>query len=187
MGTNNENFESNKHSTYRNLVQGADAITVRDRFDNIYNRLNEFIVSENLTKKVKISITNLEQVLVAYFDDINRIKSFHNINRVNDIKIHAYEAFWLLRKKPLQVLEDFDYCEAINEKFVSFFIVDYILQKKTDVVLSGLKKEHFEEFIKTLYYWFKFRKFDAQSIEIILLSFLAGVAVGSNQSNDDAI
>ena len=167
------------HSTYMNIIQGTDEVVVRDRFNSLLERMGVFIAENDLAGRVKISETILEQVVVAYFDDVNRLKDFHGIELVAETKIHAYTAFWLLRKKPLQIIEDFAQCEAINEKFVTIYLVDFMLREKYDVVLSGPSKEQYEEFVKTINYCFKYRRFDAQSIELVLLSFLAGVAVGS--------
>ena len=99
MNSYTDNPEQIHISSYKNLVQGSDAAVVRERFDNLYERMSEFIIEERLTEKVCISVANLEQVLVAYFDDINRIKSFHDIELINTVKIHSYEAFWLLPAK----------------------------------------------------------------------------------------
>jgi hypothetical protein len=169
--------------TYKNFLTGdkSAGITVfRDRFNNMHERIEAFINEYGFTGQVEISGTNLAQALLAYFDEVDRIKYFHQIKRINEVKIHAYTAFWLLRKKPIQIIEDFKYCEEINELFVTFYLADFILKEKGQIELTGIKKEQYEEFMKTLNYAFKFRHFDAQNIELILLSFLAGFAVGSS-------
>jgi len=170
-------------SSYRNYVAGDEAAAMnvfRDRFNNLFERIEAFINEYGFDGKVAISETNLAHMLLAYFDDVDRIKYFHQIKRVNEVKIHAYTAFWLLRKKPIQVIDAFKDCEAINELFVTFYLVDFVLREKGQTELTGQKKEQYEEFVKTLNYAFKFRQYDAHNIELVLLSFLAGFALGSS-------
>ena len=185
MSTHNDKSEHERNSTYWNLAQGENAIIIRDRFDSLYSMMNDFINANNLTEQVRISVICLEQALIAYFDDINRIKTFHGMGLVNEIKIRAHTAFWILRKKPLQILKDYEHCESVNEKFISFYLMDFMLREKSKAVLSGSQKDQYTEFVKTLNYWFKYRKFDAQSIELILLSFIAGTAVEHSLYNND--
>jgi hypothetical protein len=169
--------------TYKNYAASGENTSVdifRDRTNALNERMESFIQTQGYTGKAEVSGTNLAYALLAYFDDIERIKIFHQINLVNEIKIHAYTAFWLLRKKPIQILEEFDQCESINEMFVTSYLMDFILKEKQNVKLSGVKKEQYDELLKTLYYTFKFRHFDAQMIELVLISFLAGFAVGAS-------
>jgi hypothetical protein len=46
--------------------------------------------------------------VLGYFSDIMRLKDFHKIERVNDLKILAYETSWLLKRKPLQIKDSND-------------------------------------------------------------------------------
>jgi len=172
--------------TYRNYalqmhnLTDADEvfeIIFRDRINALNERLESF-VNAQCAGKAEVSGKNLAFALIAYFDDIERIKRFHQITRVNEIKIHAYTAFWILRKKPLQVLQEFEESEAINELFVTTYLMDFILKDKTGIVLTDAEKKQFDELPKNIYYTFKYRHYDAQSIELMLISFLAGYSLG---------
>ena len=94
----------------------------------------------------------------------------------NEVKIKAYETFWLLKRRPLQLkaqLED-DKWLYINEKFLLARIASFILRDNINIPLTKEKKEAFTNFLDTLYYYLKFRKTDAQAIELMLLGFDAG-------------
>ncbi len=45
----------------------------------------------------------LHQVVMDYFADVYRLKEFHKIENTNMAKILAYEAYWILRRKPIQM------------------------------------------------------------------------------------
>lgn len=49
------------------------------------------------------------------------MKKMHNITNINEIKVCAYESYWLLRRHPLQIIDNKLYEEKVvfaNEKFV---------------------------------------------------------------------
>ena len=109
-------------------------------------------------------------------DKISFIKSYQEIGHINEVKIKAYETFWLLKRRPLQLkaqLED-DKWLYINEKFLLARIASFILRDNINIPLTKEKKEAFTNFLDTLYYYLKFRKTDAQAIELMLLGFDAG-------------
>jgi hypothetical protein len=166
--------------SYKDLLDEFGEEVVKRSIDSWKERLDSFIISRGLSDKVRVSDRNLYLAMLSYFSDIKRIKPYHVINDVNDVKIHSYLAYWIMRKKPLQILSDFDSCERVNERFVAFMLTDFLLRDWIDTVLSGEAKEQFENFTKTLYYTFSYRDYSAQSIELVLLGFLAGVAVGEN-------
>ena len=176
MSSANESVKND----YKDLIDefGEDAIA--ERINSWKLRIDAFIDSKGLSEKVRVSDRNLWLALLSYFSDIKRLKSYHGIKEINGIKIHSYTAFWLLRKKPIQVLEEFEDCERINERFVAFVLVDFLLRDWSEAILSGKAQKQFIEFTQTLYYTFSYRDFSAQSIEIVLTAFLAGVAVGEN-------
>lgn len=55
--------------------------------------------------KVTINTDLLGQVVLNYFEDVDRLKKFEGIKRTNEDKIYGYETFWLLRDKPIQVID----------------------------------------------------------------------------------
>lgn len=41
--------------------------------------------------------------IMDYFTDVYRLKEFHKIKNINMIKIVAYEVYWILKRKPIQI------------------------------------------------------------------------------------
>ncbi len=104
---------------------------------------------------------------------------FLTFNKLNEIKIKAYETFWLLKRKPLQLkgqVED-DKFLYVNEKFLLTRLTSFMLGDDINKPIVGENSTMFKNFLDTLYYYLKFRKCDAQSMELMLLAFKAGQLV----------
>ncbi|MCI9604913.1 MAG: hypothetical protein HFH19_12150 [Ruminococcus sp.] len=104
---------------------------------------------------------------------------FLTFNKLNEIKIKAYETFWLLKRKPLQLkgqVEN-DKFLYVNEKFLLTRLTSFMLGDDINKPIVGENSTMFKNFLDTLYYYLKFRKCDAQSMELMLLAFKAGQLV----------
>lgn len=123
----------------------------------------------------------LTHAVMDYFSDIQRLKDYQKIEHINEIKIKAYETFWLLQRKPIQLkeqLED-DRLLYVNEKFLMTRLTSFMLGDEINRPIVGEEGVSFKNFLNTLYYYLKFRRCDAQSIELMLLAFQAGKLVFS--------
>ena len=96
----------------------------------------------------------------------------------------AYEISWLLRRKPIQVLEDQrEDLVYINEKFILSYAVNFLTTSKESIRyqdLSKVRQQCFNGFIESFYYHLKYRNCGAQSIELALLRFEAGMTINPN-------
>ena len=107
---------------------GVDLTRVAKRFVYILFKMNLFINQYDLGKKVIINRKMLAEAIHDYFVDTVRTKKFHKIEYTNSEKVYAYMAYWLFRRKPLQVIEEFKGCEFVNRVIyntVSFVINSY--------------------------------------------------------------
>ncbi len=123
----------------------------------------------------------MTHAVMDYYSDIQRLKEYQKIERVNEIKIKAYETFWLLKRKPIQLmkqLED-DKMLYVNEKFLLTRLTSFMLGEDMNIPLVEDKKKAYTNYLDTLYYYLKFRRCDAQAIELMLLAFQAGRVVFS--------
>ena len=123
--------------------------------------------------QVVLNKYSLSCMLVDYFMDIGRLKEFHHIEHVNSIKIVSYITYWFLRRKPIQVLSDENSLLYVNEKFITLYILDFLMNEARGNLLDREEKG-LVAFREQLFYYLKYRHFDAQSIEMMLLSFFAG-------------
>lgn len=142
----------------------------------LYSIAENYLCVEDLLDKVAISKEILEHVLIDYFVDIDRLKEFAKIERVNDVKIYAYMSYWILKHKPLQIInaKESNNLAFVNESFVSHMLRGILFTDPEDVVLLNNKVDDVDAFISTLEYYFKYRSYSAQSIELIILAFWAG-------------
>ena len=59
-------------------------------------------------------------------------------------------------------------------------LTNFMLQDNINVPMIQERKEAFTNFLDTLYYYLKFRKTDAQALELMLLAFQAGRLIGKS-------
>ena len=95
-----------KGGKYSYLLEEFKEQKIEEKFYTLYEYLYAFIETHQLGDKVHISVELLEQTLVDYFVDVYRLKKFHHIEKINDIKIHAFTAYWLANEKVLQMKEN---------------------------------------------------------------------------------
>lgn len=145
----------------------------KSRYAALYNDIVKYIKASKFDEKVVLNKYSLSCMLVDYFMDIGRLKEFHRIDHINSIKIVAYVSYWFLRRKPIQVLAYDDDLLYVNEKFITLYILDFLMNNERGNILDRTERG-LEAFRNQLLYYFKYRRFDAQNIEMILMSFFSG-------------
>jgi hypothetical protein len=148
--------------------------TIVSRYIGILRRINTFINVKNVGRNIRIDTDLLKRAVIDYFVDITRIKEFHEIPEVNREKIYGYLSYWLLKRKPIQVLSPFSGSGFINELFVTSYLVTNILSEKNiGNDIYGANKA-FYKFQELLYYNLKYRPVSQQSIELMVGAFFCG-------------
>lgn len=165
---------SDKH--YQYLVEKFTADKIESRYAFVYDFLSDYIIQNEYQEKLIISVDILDHVIVDYFVDIDRLKGFQEIERVNQIKIFSYLSFWILRHKPLQVICEKNASELsfVNEKMVTAFLRSYLFASPDSIPILSDNQVTIDIFIKSMEYYFEYRDYSAKSIEIMLLAFEAG-------------
>ena len=166
----------NTYVDYNMILDYFGEEKVSGRIEQIYNEMMDFLRDYDLDEVAYVHRITLCHAVMDYFSDIKRLKDYQPIERVNEIKIKAYETFWLLKRKPLQLIgqaED-DKLIYINEKFLLMRLASFMLGNEMATPLVGDKGKAFKNYLDTLYYYLKFRRCDPQSIELALLAFQAG-------------
>lgn len=166
----------NTYIKYDELVDVVGIDVIESRIQQISQEMLDFLKSNELEDVAYIHEMALTHAIMDYFSDIQRLKDYHHIEHVNEIKIKAYETFWLLKRKPLQLkqqIED-DRLLYVNEKFLLTRLSSFMLEDDINMPIVEEKGIAFKNFLNTLYYYMKFRPCDAQAIELMLLAFKAG-------------
>lgn len=143
------------------------------RYVALYDNVTEFIEIAGLQGKAKISEISLAYMLVDYFEDIRRLKTYHEIDHANAIKIVAYTSYWFLRRKPIQIIDNSKELVYLNERFVVAYILDFLSGNKEVTILES-DKEGLKSFSELLFYFLKYRLSGANSLELMITSFFAG-------------
>ena len=173
------------YDDYSDIIEEFGKTLIESRFLDMCTTFDVFIKERNLQNSVKLNTFTLMHAILDYYTDVSRLRKFHKIENINVFKIRAYEISWLLRRKPLQVLEDRkEELVYINEKFVLSYIMNFFSQLLGDEFydnLSSNNKRMVEGYIDSLYYYLKYRNCGSQALELALLSYGAGVASANRE------
>lgn len=171
MAMNRSNYD------YEEIIEHFGKEKIMNRYDTLQEYLEIFIERNNYQDKVKISFSVLNQAVIDYFADIDRLKNFHHIDKINFIKIHAYSAYWLLRRKPIQIVADDDEdmeLAFVNENFVSSYLLQFLRGENRGVVIKKADRLGYDEFVANLKYVLRYRMVTPQTLETMLESYNAG-------------
>ncbi len=155
------------------------------RYVSIYKDLEIFVKQTNMFNHVRIDPLVLGYALFNYFEDIIRLKEFHHVGHVNNIKIVAYTSYWLLRMKPLQVADSTENAIYINERFVLSYILSFFEKDELGGILER-KNQGLKAFTESLFYYLKYRSVNAQIIEMMIIAFFAGQIYQETQTDISA-
>ena len=177
------------YEDYSDIVSEFGKYRIQERFQDLCVAYNKFIEDRKINSAVRLNAFTLMHAVLDYFTDISRLKKFHKIKRTNSFKIIAYEVSWLIRRKPLQILED-DKEELvyINEKFILSYVMSYFTQLVGfDFYdkLEGPNKKAIDGYIDSFYYYLKYRNCSSQAMEFALLSFGAGVIAANGSMTEE--
>jgi len=170
------------NSDYNYLFEEFPEQKIQDRYYYIHAKMQEFIQFYKLDN-VEINDSILGYAILDYFADIYRLKDFHNIEKINKRKILSYEAFWILKRKPLQIIKkdtvSDDISIFVNEYFVMTFLSQDFFKENTHSIHEN-DERIMGEYLKHLFYHLKYRHIDQQSIELLLFSFELGRKLNSS-------
>lgn len=177
----NPNSED-RHKTYQDLLDEFGAEIIENTYIFLLDRakyfLSFYVTNFNIkSEDFKISETYLKEAVIDYFADIKRLKPFHNIMEIHPLKRAAYLGYWLVRRKPIQILYDFSQEEltgrdrliSINESFaISIMMaVIYIHSHSTPKDYN----ENVYKFLHQMHYHLKYRVISPQVLELALVGF----------------
>jgi hypothetical protein len=152
-------------------------------WNTLFQEIDAFLVQNNYSSVASIDKHLLANVILDFLEDINRLKSFHKIDKINSQKHIAYTAYWLLRRKPIQIYDAkskvndpgmLKELTTVNERFVLQYILNYLSVRKRESHILERSNQGLENFSNMMLYYLIYRLRDAQSLEMILMAFLAG-------------
>ncbi len=168
-----------KSLNYSDIISAFGKDKIEQRYSTLHEYLLTFIKRQKYEGKVRIAESVLNQAVVDYFADIHRLKNFHHIEAINFLKIHAYTAYWILRRKPLQIIEDDSQdveLAFVNERFVSSYLLQYLRGDYETVIIAASERVTYFEFVKNLEYYLRYRVVTPQMLETMLEAYQAGIS-----------
>lgn len=156
--------------SYDEIVAHFGRDTIEDRYKYLYDKMQEYINEIKQTDVLYINTTLLQQTIMDYFVDIYRLKTFHKIEHVNITKIVAYEIYWILRRKPIQ-LKETGTITFPNESFLTIFVAHELLVPEETEPWSQHQEDIFLKYLSHFNYHLKYRNVDKQCLEAMLFSF----------------
>ena len=144
------------------------------RFRDLLKYLQKFLNVKGVAENVKIDMNLLKRAVIDYFVDTVRIKEFHKISNTKTEKIYSYTAYWLLRRKPIQVVDNFLESPFINESFVASYLLNGMFAEKNLAFEENANKASLDGFIILLIYNLKYRQVSQQSLELMIKAFYCG-------------
>jgi len=153
---------------------GVDLNRAAKRYTYVLFKMNLFIEQYSLKGKADVNFRILAEAVHDYYVDTMRVKDFHKIEYTNTEKVYAYMAYWLLRRKPLQVIEEFNGCEFINELFITLALSSSIASEKNIAKDKWENNPTFKKFQDLLFYNLKYRHVSQQSLELMIEAFFSG-------------
>ncbi len=148
---------------------------ILSRFSKLLTELQQYIVLLHATDYAYVNTQLLVKAIIDYFEDIEKLKLFEGMDRVNEAKIYAYEAFWLLRRRPVQIVTQSLPAEVglyINEFIVSAMLIARMYEE-AGIKRTGTNGERMR-FFALLFYNFKYRYYDQKGLEVMVEAFLLG-------------
>lgn len=156
------------YTNYDGLLEEFSEEVIQSRYAVFYEEIEEFAKSLGIREKIQISESLLSHAVLDYFTDISRLKHFHQAKHINSLKVISYETYWLLRRKPIQILVEDETSDAmafLNEKFVFSRIAKYLMGDGKRVILSPETKKGFLNYLDSLFYYLKYRNYDAEMLD----------------------
>ena len=157
-----------------NFERGKEKL--ESRMKEMQDTIESFLSEAEYPDYVACNDRILYHVILDYFADIVRLKDFHAIEHTKRDKVIAYTVYWFLKRKPIQINE---YSEIekdifVNERFACSLVIKECLDNAENKVLSAKDAERFDKYIDMLLYYFKYRQYNPQTIELLIESFKIG-------------
>lgn len=143
------------------------------------SELENYVNKPKLKGRVSLNYNVLAEVVHDFFADIERLKDFHEIIDPNDSKNHAYTAYWLCRRKPIQVKIDHnpqhDNLSHVNELFVASMLYAKTKIKNSFCVNKFEScQNNINKFRTSLFYNLKYRVYTPQTLELMIEALILG-------------
>lgn len=124
----------------------------------VYEDVLEF-AGDNGVEEVTLNPEVLVQIIVSYFDDIDRLKKYHGIKFVDPPKQAAFTVKWIIKRKPITWLVG----ESINTTEYHHLLNEVLALRSAFSFIDISSNILSEDFIVSLLYSLHNREIDGYS------------------------
>lgn len=166
----------NHRETYIEMLEKIGKDRLHEKFIELRASINQFIEEAGYIETCECNERILMHLLMDYFADIFRNKSFHGMEWVRTETSFAYLIFWIVRRKPIQFkcYSDEEKDIFVNERFATYLMLNECLLCGEQKFVGAENQQKLDEYINLLFYYFKYRDCSPQAIELAILSFKMG-------------
>lgn len=142
----------------------------------LYSQAEAFIGKKEISEYVYINEAIYQMFLIDMLVDLERLKDFHDIDRINYAKLMAYAASWWIKRKPIQLKEG---CPEkyiyTNEEFARTLLIHAAGCMESDIWIKAASLEEIEKTLDHILYHLKFRNTNPQTLELLVVGFQGGM------------
>ncbi|OHD55093.1 MAG: hypothetical protein A2Y33_15805 [Spirochaetes bacterium GWF1_51_8] len=172
---------SGNNETYQSLVDTFGRERIEDRYSFLFLTANEFLGLNEINVFFQVSKNLIREILIDYFSDILRLKDFHDIERINPIKVAAYTAYWVWRRHPIQQIAEFPidtlknapFLSIINEWYAFDLMISMMYNKEIPFLLAAEELKTWNDFAKNIVYSLTYRTITPHYLESALTALRA--------------
>ncbi len=90
---------------YASIISNFSEDSVKLRMQKILEISEKLIHESGLSEYLKTDVDLVEELVLDYFADVDRLKKFHRIDKINSIKVSAYTAYLVWMRRSIQIIK----------------------------------------------------------------------------------
>ena len=130
------------YTQYEDIVSEFTEQVIKNQYASLYRECTAFLESLGVSDHTRIDKAILTHTVMDYFTDISRMKEFHHVKHISERKALAYETYWILRRKPIQVMinnGNEEFWAFLNEKISFTRIASFLTREQRSFQKNVLK------------------------------------------------
>jgi hypothetical protein len=165
--------------SYQYLLDAFGQQVLQDRFSFIHKEARGYLLAAKYPDDLfTISKHIIEEVVLDYFADIHRLNDFHHIERSEPEKVAAYTAYWIWRRKPIQLrreptteeIQKLPLIHRVNDTFARILFIGMVYDLRKPLLTDMSRYRRFRE---VLSYFMEFRAVNPQALELAIYALNA--------------
>ncbi len=127
------------YTQYEDIVAEFSEQVIKNRYSSLYKECIVFLESLGIHDSVRIDETDPDRCSHGLFYRYLPHEGISPYRHIREPKVLAYETYWLLRRKPFQVMKtdgEEEFWAFLNEKFAFTRIASFLTRDQKSVILD---------------------------------------------------